>query len=75
MGVESEYTSGLVFIARRESSGHPNDGCHDSRRCEMTDDSENQKSYIDDGDILAAWVIYIIVVVGLVGYAWINVFG
>ena len=41
----------------------------------MTDDSENQKSYIDDGDILAAWVIYIIVVVGLVGYALINVFG
>ena len=41
----------------------------------MTDDSENQKSYTDDGDILAAWVIYIIVVVGLVGYAFVNVFG
>ncbi len=75
MGVESEYTSGLVFIARRESSGHPNDGCHDSRRCEVMDDSEIHKSYTDDGDILAAWVIYIVVVVGLVGYALINVFG
>ncbi len=41
----------------------------------MTYDSEIQKSYTDDGDILAAWVIYIIVVVGLVGYALVNVFG
>ncbi len=39
------------------------------------DDSEIHKSYTDDGDILAAWVIYIVVVVGLVGYAFVNVFG
>lgn len=75
MGVESEYTSGLVFIARRESSGHPKDGCHDSRRCEVMDDSEIHKSYTDDGDVMAAWAIYIVVVVGLVGYALVNVFG
>ncbi len=41
----------------------------------MTDDSEIHKSYTDDGDVVAAWVIYIIVVVGLLGYGLINVFG
>ncbi len=39
------------------------------------DDSEIHKSYTDDGDVVAAWAIYIVVVVGLVGYAFVNVFG
>lgn len=40
----------------------------------MTYEPEIEKSSSESGDVVAAWVVYIIVVFGLAGYAVANVF-
>jgi hypothetical protein len=44
------------------------------RRREMTYESEMQKDCAEEADVMAAWVLYLIVVFGLVGYSVVRVF-
>ena len=40
----------------------------------MTYQSELQRDYTGEGDVTAAWGLYLIVVFGLVGYSLLKVF-
>ena len=40
----------------------------------MTYESEMQKDCAEEADVMAAWVLYLIVVFGLVGYSVVSVF-